>query len=557
MGNNYGVSTDGDSRYTDYGNVIGGFTPEDRNIISGNSVGVYSGANRVVGNYIGTDPTGMVALPNVYGVLSGLFIGGTEPGAKNLISGNSYFGVAVSAGGRVQGNWIGLNATGNGTIGNTGFGVGANDSQIGGTTPEARNIISGNNVGIYGQGTFQGNYIGTDPSGVDGFGNDVGIYLVAGSSDNLIGGRTAGAGNLISGNSSGIALERLTGSANRIEGNTIVHNRAGVDIRYGTVNQVIGGTDSGAGNTIAFNSVGVVVQGDDTPGYYYSTRNQVVGNSIFSNLGLGIDIAATAFGNGDGITRNDLLDVDAGSNESQNFPELTAAWSAATTRVQGSLHSSPNGTFRIDFYANLAVDPSGYGEGERYLGFTTVTTDASGNATFDELNLAASSVGEFISSTATDSLGNTSEFSLAVVTVPGVQPVSVDIQQESINVDSNGIITVVVFGAADFNAARIDVNTVRFAGAVAWQSTRVDANHDGQLDMQFRFRRQDTTLYQTYVGLLIADHDEDGVLDSTTQVTQVAITGQTLDGGYFAGSDSVALFLSGDKLRDLLRDLFG
>ena len=82
------------------------------------------------------------------------------------------------------------------------------------------------------------------------------------------------------------------------------------------------------------------------------------------------------------------------------------------TTIEGSLISRPNSTFSIDFYLNDVPDPSGYGEGQRYFGTTTVTTDASGLADINFVLPGSAAPGEVITATATDRSGNTSEFSL-------------------------------------------------------------------------------------------------------------------------------------------------
>lgn len=152
--------------------------------------------------------------------------------------------------------------------------------------------------------------------------------------------------------------------------------------------------DPAEANTIAFNvASGVVVSGGS------STGNSIRGNSIHSNGALGIDL------NDDGVTLNDPGDGDAGPNGLQNCPVLESVDAGATTRVVGSFNGAPGTTLTIDVYANQAADPSGFGEGQRHLGFFTVTTDAAGNAAFDETLAAASTGGEFISATATDPAG--------------------------------------------------------------------------------------------------------------------------------------------------------
>src|SRR5207253_7609575 len=68
----------------------------------------------------------------------------------------------------------------------------------------------------------------------------------------------------------------------------------------------------------------------------------------------------------------------------------------------------------LDFYASPTPDASGFGQGKRYLGSTTVTTDGSGNTTYSTSLAASTSPGDWITATATDSGGNTSEFDQAV-----------------------------------------------------------------------------------------------------------------------------------------------
>ena len=131
----------------------------------------------------------------------------------------------------------------------------------------------------------------------------------------------------------------------------------------------------------------------------------MLGNSIFSNMGLGIDLGD------DGVTLNNSLG-HSGPNNYQNFPVLTSVTTGPSgTTIVGSLSSSANTTYTIQFFANAVADPSGYGEGKTYLGQTSVTTNGSGNASFSAVVKAAPNGQSIFSATATDSAGNTSEFS--------------------------------------------------------------------------------------------------------------------------------------------------
>ena len=416
-------------------NVIGGISAAARNLISGNSRGICSLGREttIQGNLIGTDITGTKKIPNGFGVTANgqnTLIGGLTPGARNIISGNGdgvFIGGAES---KLQGNFIGTDITGTLALGNTFDGViTSNGTLIGGTVPEARNVISGNeqnNVslefnGLGEQVVVQGNYIGTDVSGsraILAFTN-VSLGIRISGSGNLIGGSIAGAGNVISGNAIGIRLNTsnvgIQPEGNIIRGNLIGLNAAGTEPIpnsqggiefFQATNNIVGGTQSGAANKIAFNGLhGVFV-------FPSSSRNSVRGNSIFSNDGLGIELGAT------GVTPNDAGDSDPGANDLQNFPVLTSVVSSASsTTIQGSLNSTPNTTFQIDFYSSAALDPSGNGEGALFFGTTSITTDGSGNATINTSIPAALGAGRVITATATDPNGNTSEFSAGDVTM--------------------------------------------------------------------------------------------------------------------------------------------
>jgi parallel beta-helix repeat protein len=488
-------------------NTIGGVTAEARNVISGNQgtgagVEIYSvgaGNNQVQGNYIGTNVTGTSALPNSTGVSAAdgplsapSIVGGTFLGAGNLISGNSSIGVSLVHG-IALGNLIGTDFTGTSAVPN-GRGVFLNsDSTLGGTTPAARNIVSGNaGDGVFvanGNNIVQGNYIGTDITGTVAMGNNGGgggIFVFAGNND-LIGGAAPGAGNVIASNGyrevlvsnssthvtvqgnyigtdktgnvpmgnpswgfgvdiwnadntrvvgnvigdryAGVGIEGAGSFNTTVQGNSIgvgsdgdtaIPNGYGVWLFGGTTNNTIGGTAPGDGNVIA-NSRFVGVELDTYYNAPITTGNSILGNSIyntsaqeFANAGLGIDIARSNDLAVDGPNPNDAGDADAGNNNLQNYPVLTNVINGAgSTTIQGTLNSAPNSTFRIEFFANSAVKANGYSEGEHYLGFATVTTDANGDASFIVTLATSSTADQFITSTATDSDGNTSEFSLA------------------------------------------------------------------------------------------------------------------------------------------------
>ena len=262
-----------------------------------------------------------------------------------------------------------------------------------------------------------GNYIGTNASGTLSLGNSsVGVYIASDQSNRIgtngDGVADAAERNVISGNSSdGIENDGTGTSNNVVAGNCIGTDetgaialgnaQGGVAISNAPDSNQIGGAGSLA-NTIVFNA-GPGVKVVDSA----STGNGIRANAIYSNASLGIDLG------GNGVTVNDPLDADAGPNNVQNFPVIAAAGPGATTHVVGTLDSVANATFTIDFYANDVPDPSGYGEGQQWLGSITVTTDGSGHAAFDQVLTAATAAGQFLTATATGSGGNTSEFCLA------------------------------------------------------------------------------------------------------------------------------------------------
>jgi Astacin (Peptidase family M12A) len=415
---------------TEYGIYLSSTT---NNAILGNYIGVNAGGESALGN-------GLSGIGIFSGAQSN-YLGGTGSGAGNVISGNQPYGIFISGAeadnNQVLGNFIGTDAAGTGSPGTQQYGIGilagASANVIGGTDPGARNVISGNqSYGLYisDPGTSNnfvlGNFIGPDFTGMAAIGDGgFGIGIWNNASGNYIGGTAVGAGNLISGNSGfsyGLAMGGVTG--NVVQGNefgtdltgtnALANGFANVAIESGSTSNLVGGIGAGMGNVIAFSGgYGVVVYDPDT------INNSIRGNSIFSNAYLGIDLI------GDGVTPNHTGFL-AGPNDLQNFPVITNAYGSGTsTIVLGKLNSLPGGDYLIDVYRSNTADDSGYGEGQFYLGTVSVTTDGSGNASFAYTNNDGNYAGQFITATATAGNGDTSEFSAAVtatnVALPSAQ----------------------------------------------------------------------------------------------------------------------------------------
>ena len=271
-----------------------------------------------------------------------------------------------------------------------------------------------------------GNYLGTDVSGTQARGNATlaAFGALAVKADGVvIGGTTAADRNVISGNVYyGIEIYS-SASGSSIRGNyigtradgsgTLGNGLSGIYLQGGAFNHTIGGTAANQGNLIASNG------GDGVwVGATAGAGNAILGNSIHSNTGQGVDLGA------DGVTANDVGDADTGANNLQNFPVLTSATATgAQVTFTGTLNSTASTQFRIEFFASTAQDGTGYGEGQRYLGFGYVTTDGSGNATINTTLAVTVTAGEFISATATKSnagftvFTDTSEFGQNVAAI--------------------------------------------------------------------------------------------------------------------------------------------
>jgi parallel beta-helix repeat protein len=276
-------------------------------------------------------------------------------------------------------------------------------------------VISGNgSSGVYVTGSsatnnlIAGNLIGTDKAGAADVGNaSYGVY-VSNAASNTIGGTSDGARNVISGNHvAGVLLYGASATGNVVEGNYIGTNKDGTaalkNTPYGVYiigggNNTIGGTAAGAGNRVAYN-------GSDGVYVVSGTGNRISGNSIYSNGALGIDLGPF------GVTKNDTAG-HVGANNLQDFPVLSVPLvNAGTVTVTGTFHSVANTVYQLEFFSSVFPDPSGYGEGQTYQVTETVTTDGGGNAGLSVTFPGALS--QWVTATATDPSGNTSEFSQA------------------------------------------------------------------------------------------------------------------------------------------------
>jgi hypothetical protein len=303
------------------GLVVNGFS--NTAIVLANTDG-----NTIQGNYLGTIASGTAARANIGGVgiysSNGNQIGGSAPGAGNLISGNTFNGIDIenSSGNVVQGNRIGTDATGMLPIGNLIRGIVvilSSNTTIGGAAPGQGNVVSASGqIGIEVVGStgnlIAGNLVGVAADGIAALGNQQdGIFIGNGSSGNTVGGVAQGSGNVISGNGfSGVNLAPFgsPSPSNVIQGNLIGtdisgslpigNHMFGVWIQDSSAN-LVGGVTPQAANVISSNFFGGVrIEGSG------ARSNSVVGNKIgtsssgsppLPNGGAGVAVGGSASGN--------------------------------------------------------------------------------------------------------------------------------------------------------------------------------------------------------------------------------------------------------------------
>jgi len=495
-----------------FDNVIGGDQTGAGNLVSGNGeagIGLIDGGarNTIQGNFIGTDVTGTQTLANAD---AGIFlrgssenlIGGTTDGARNVISGNTTTGLTIedqSDDNKVQGNSIGLDASGTQALGNGGSGVnisGSSNNLVGGTEAGARNVISdnafagvrmaSNQSGDPSTGNLvQGNYIGTDASGTQAFGNQDGVVIRDNATENVVGGTSEAARNVIAGQAfAGVFLRGAEASNNKIQGNYIgtdasgagllPNSDSGVDI-FQAADNLIGGTEEGAGNLIAGNKeAGVSVRLSSSssavialiktvpaePTNLRSFHKKIARSRAWTRSGverirrhffvsmnsrsdreesmslseteqnISINAVSRAPGNGNAVRRNSMFDnvklgieldsvprgndsgdSDSGENKGQNYPEIQAATSDGSRLFVDYVVSSSTSNSTYPLEVEFFL-ASTDDEGKVYLGTDTYSSSSANATKTATIDPDVELAdGDKIVATATDAEGNTSEFS--------------------------------------------------------------------------------------------------------------------------------------------------
>jgi len=496
LGNDSGVlvTVGASNNWVGLNPVYGPENADERNVISGNLgdgvalSGAGTSGNTVAGDYIGTNIAGKLAIANATGVevdtgASGNTIGGTTAGAGNVISGNSGAGILVNTSNNsinFSDNFSTSHNYANGNVTGTGWDGVLNPGSLlsGDANQTAPGELTWSAVANAGWENSLDNGPVLYKTVTGDF--DVSVHVssmtsVYYSDGGLIARIAASAGNP----ENYVAL-RCFGSGgfnatrNTVNSVTTNNNYPGLQpwlrlVRLGdvfsfytkaaatdpwTLRDSVTRPDIGSGTpmqvglwfgTFLTGSIGSV-QFDHFTLESGITSVSIRGNSIDDNGGLGIDLG------GSGVpVPNDSLGHN-GPNNFQDFPVLILAASNATnTAVTGTFSSGnlpdgspyqPDTTITLDFYANTSPDPSGYGQGQTFLGSYQVQTDATGYVAFTTPSgvLAAPPAGEsYVTATATDPSGDTSEFSADL-------PVSLDLPTVTVT-DAGGAYTGSAFTA--------------------------------------------------------------------------------------------------------------
>ena len=412
----------------------------------------------IQGNFIGTDVTGTYQASNDQGILvngtSGNTIGGTTPAARNVVSGNfnqDIFLAYGASGNLVEGNFVGLTASGTSTLYTGGNGVIAYyspDNTVGGTVAGAGNVIGGlASDGIQFGGSndclAEGNFIGTDPTGTIALPNAQGVGIRYGATDDTIGGTTPGSGNLISGNGTGVLIPYYT-DGNVIEGNLIgtdvtgtnapAQHRAGRGDRLRLLEQH--GRRHGRGR-----------------GQHHRLQRRRRGRrrQRFGRPGrrqrhpVQLDLRQRRPGHRPGRRRRHPEHPGRAAQRPQRPPELPRAVPGRHIRRQHLRHRDAQQRARArpspcSSSPTPRPTPAATARARALIGTTTVTTDANGNASFIASFPGVVPAGQAVSATATDPTGDTSEFAQDVTVAATTSPVVA--VNDTYNVDENSTLTV-------------------------------------------------------------------------------------------------------------------
>lgn len=353
-------------------NTLGGTSASARNVISGNLVGltVYTAFNTVQGNYIGLNANGTALGNTGNGVLMegvGGNIGGTAAGAGNVISGNGNGIVVDKQFGTIQGNFIGTNPAGTAAIPNVANGIllNAGSTTIGGSAAGARNVISGNfgaGIKLFGNDTntgnvIQGNYIGLNAAGTGGIGNGQAGVSIQGQAQVTVGN---GAANLIAFNGgAGVDVTQSTATANRISQNSIYSNGGiGIDLGAdGVTNNHPGGLVTGPNgllnhpllSTVSFGGSSTTVTGTFNGAAnatytleFYSTpvggvspqgKTYLGNKSVTTDAGGNVSFSATVAATTSGLPVTALAIDSAGNTSEFSLPVTGIAATVASRQV--------------------------------------------------------------------------------------------------------------------------------------------------------------------------------------------------------------------------------
>ncbi len=390
------------------------------------------GNNTIEGCYIGIGSDGLTPYFGAINInnQNNNLIGGRNNASRNLIAGG--ISIKNSKNNIIKNNYIGSDFTGMNSSGANQHGIFLDDSTeftiIGGTEMMDKNLISGNNRGIFLSGAncknneIYANYIGIAVDGLSALGNNgAGIFLENFTNFNIIG--KPEFGNIITDNSNdeaGIWIDESSNNtihsnfigtnaskAERLGNGAIGNISAGIILTgNGSKDNKIGGLTENEGNIIAYNSGhGIAFFSDAGEG------NSIFSNLIFENEGMAIDLGGDNY-----LNPNDDLDIDLGPNRNQNFPDLISAHTnSSQIQIEGTLRSIPNTTFYIQYFISSNCDENENGEGKIYLGLDYVTTNSLGIGNINSNLKKNVEPGNQISALATDASNNTSEFSTCVV----------------------------------------------------------------------------------------------------------------------------------------------